>query len=164
VSEKHEEAEKRLEEINKKLKALEEKGVRIDFAEAATKSIEKILEIVADIEGRGERQRFEKGSFMQGPAKVDYRLGVQIGFPALEKPVERKPLLQVLEEGKNLRIVAEFPGVKENEIEIKLEGKELVIRIPKEGFESKILLPAGMKLVQKSFKNSVLELLLEKLY
>lgn len=170
LNEKFNEAEKRLIELNKRLNELQKAGVKTDFANAAVNSIEKILRIAAELESRGEQNHFESGSFELAPkTKVDYKLGVHVGldsFPEEKEavPVEASPLLQVFEEGKQLRIVAEFPGTKEDELQVELLEKELVVRIPGKDFVKRIQLPDNMKLLNKSFKNCVLELVLEKLF
>jgi len=165
LNQKHEEAKKQLEEVNRRLNEMEEQGMRTGFADATVKSIEKILGIVAEMERKGEKQCLEIGGFRQGHARPGYSLGIQVGMPDVkEMPVERKPLLQVFEDGKNLRIAAEFPGVKEREIEVNLAENGLIIKIPKEGFGQKITLPKEMRLLGRSFRNCVLELRLEKLF
>jgi len=154
-----------LNKINVTLRKLDDAGVKIDFSEVATKSIEKILNVIADLDAKGEDNYFEAGTVNLGKgAKVDYKFGIKIGAEpsTKEKPVEKKPLVQVFKEDDKVRITAEFPGVKENEIELSLKDNELVLRIKTEGFESKIGLPENMKLIEKRFKNNVLELVLEK--
>ncbi len=47
----------------------------------------------------------------------------------IEVRAEREPLVDVIEEDKTIKIVAELPGVRKEDIDIVLEGKRLVIKV-----------------------------------
>lgn len=74
----------------------------------------------------------------------------------------REPLVDIFDEGKEIRIICELPGVKEEEINLELKGDILTIRA--EGEERKylkeVLLPSPVKKESQRFtyKNGILEI------
>ena len=80
------------------------------------------------------------------------------------KSEEREPLVDVFDEGKNLRIVAELPGTEKKNIKLKLEENKLIISTKDKKYHKEVELPSKAKLSKKfSYKNGVLEIDLEKL-
>jgi HSP20 family protein len=80
-----------------------------------------------------------------------------------EKKVEseREPLIDVMDKGKTITVLAELPGVSEKQIKVSIKGKNLTISVPKK-FKKNLKLESNAKLVKKHYKNGVLELDLKK--
>jgi HSP20 family protein len=78
----------------------------------------------------------------------------------------REPLVDVFDEKGCIRLIAELPGVNQEEISVDVRGD--ILNLKAEGKERKyakeILLPAKVKpeSLQKSFRNGVLEITLQK--
>ncbi len=80
---------------------------------------------------------------------------------------EREPLVDVIEEDKDVVIVAELPGVEKNGIHLHTTRDHLTISVdtPKRKYHKELTLPAKVdpKSAQASYKNGVLEVRLKKL-
>ena len=74
---------------------------------------------------------------------------------------EREPLVDIFKDKKGVNVIAEMPGVGENEVQLSVNGKTLEIRA--EGarkYYRKVKLPedVGKKKMEKKYRNGVLEL------
>lgn len=74
---------------------------------------------------------------------------------------EREPLVDVFKDKKGVNVIAEMPGVGENEVKLSVKGKELEIRA--EGarkYYRKVELPEDVskKKMEKKYRNGILEL------
>jgi len=80
---------------------------------------------------------------------------------------EREPLVDVMEEAKEVVIVAELPGVEKNDIHVHTTEDHLTVSVgaPKRKYHKKMVLPAKVdpKSAQASYKNGVLEVRLKKI-
>ncbi len=94
-----------------------------------------------------------------GKAKMEEFGNVKPEEKKIEK--EREPLIDVIDKGKTITVLAELPGVEEKLIKVNIKGKDLTISVPKK-FRKNLKLKANAKLVKKHYKNGVLELTLEK--
>ena len=78
----------------------------------------------------------------------------------------REPMVDLFDEGKEIRLIAELPGVSETAIHTELSGDILTLRAEENGkkYYKEILLPSPVKAetLQKTFKNGILEIRLEK--
>lgn len=77
----------------------------------------------------------------------------------------REPLIDLFNETDSIQVVAEMPGVAEEEIEYKLKGDVLILQTSgQKKYGKEILLPAPVdpKNVKKSYRNGILELQLKK--
>ena len=77
----------------------------------------------------------------------------------------REPLVDVFEEDEEILVVAEIPGVSEEEIKIEVKGDVLCLETTGERkYEKEILLdgPADPNKMEKTFKNGILELRLKR--
>jgi len=78
----------------------------------------------------------------------------------------REPLVDVFDEKGHIRLIAELPGVNQEEISVEVRGD--ILNLKAEGKERKyakeVLLPAKVKpeSLQKNFRNGVLEITLQK--
>ncbi len=79
---------------------------------------------------------------------------------------ERDPIVDIFEEGDYLRVTTELPCVKENEIELRAEGKSLKINLSTltKAYCKKIDLPTIVEkeIVESSYHNGILEIKLKK--
>ena len=80
---------------------------------------------------------------------------------------EREPLVDVMEEGEDVVVVAELPGVERDDIDLHTASDALVISVdtPKRRFHKELRLPARVdpNSAQASYKNGVLEVRLKKI-
>jgi len=80
---------------------------------------------------------------------------------------EREPLVDVMEEAKEVVIVAELPGVEKNDIHLHTTEDHLTVSVdaPKRKYHKEMALPAKVdpKSAQASYKNGVLEVRLKKI-
>lgn len=79
---------------------------------------------------------------------------------------EREPLVDVIEEDKEVVIVAELPGVEKNDINLHVGEDHLAISVdtPERKYHKKLTLPAMVdsKSSRASYRNGVLEVRLKK--
>lgn len=84
--------------------------------------------------------------------------------PAKEK-VEKEVLVDIFEEDEHLTMIAELPGVDEKDIGVELKEDKLTIsaQTPYRKYYKEVALPCSVKgELEKSYKNGVLEIRLEK--
>lgn len=78
----------------------------------------------------------------------------------------REPLVDVFDEGKEVVVVAEVPGVKEKDVHFEVTGDVLALSAtgPKRKYEKEVLLPATVdpKAQRQSYQNGYLELRFSK--
>lgn len=78
----------------------------------------------------------------------------------------REPMVDLFDEGKEIRLIAELPGVSEAAIQTELSGDILTLSAEENGkkYHKEVLLPSTVKpeTLQKSFKNGILEIHFEK--
>jgi len=78
---------------------------------------------------------------------------------------DREPVVDVLEEGNQIRVIAELPGVSEADIAYQVAGDVLTISTKSDRrYHAEILLPcpAETEGIESSYNNGVLELKLKK--
>lgn len=96
---------------------------------------------------------FEQRRF--GPAK-----------PGLTVKEEREPLVDVITEGEQIRVVAELPGVEKTDINLQCAESELTISVdtPQRKYHKVLELPDPVdpESPKASYKNGVLEVLLKR--
>ncbi len=79
---------------------------------------------------------------------------------------EREPLVDVIEERGDIRVIVELPGVEKNEINLGATPEQLKIEVtnPDHKFAKAIALPARVdeKTAKASYKNGILEVVLKR--
>ena len=78
---------------------------------------------------------------------------------------DREPVVDVLEEGNHIRVIAELPGVSESDVTYQVAGDVLTISTKGDRrYHAEVLLPspAGTEGIESSYNNGVLELKLRK--
>ena len=77
----------------------------------------------------------------------------------------REPVVDVFEEGNEIRVIAELPGVREGDIKCDVEGDILTISTDSDRrYHAEVLLPAPAETggIESSYNNGILELKLKK--
>lgn len=76
---------------------------------------------------------------------------------------EREPLIDMFDEEKSLKVIAELPGTEKKDIQIKLENDKLIISTKNKKYYKEITPPSKSELKKWTYKNGVLEINLKKL-
>lgn len=141
-----------------------------------------VVEQLSDVADKAEKGAFDK----QGEFKVEglgekgrgiYGVSVKMGLggepavqtfgnirPTAQGPAVsdiREPLVDVFDEGKEVLVVAEMPGVAETDITVKASGSSLKISTKGEfHYAKEVDLPANVKPkpLRKTYRNGLLEL------
>jgi HSP20 family protein len=79
---------------------------------------------------------------------------------------KREPLVDVVDADKQVRVMAELPGAKKEDIEITIEGRNLTITVddPERKYRKELELPVPVKVksARSTFNNGILEITLDK--
>ncbi len=142
-----------------------------------------VLNLAERLAEQGEREVSHEQEFSSpGGARGVYGFSVRMGTggaPTVERfgnvratsegPVvsdTREPLVDVFDEGAEIVVVAEVPGVQEKDIHVELEGDVLALSAvgPKRKYEKEVLLPAPVDPAahRQSYQNGYLELRFNK--
>ncbi|MDP3064090.1 MAG: archaeal heat shock protein Hsp20 [Chloroflexota bacterium] len=148
------------------------------------KGVGGLLELVARMteEGKEETTRTGQVEAMGGKVKGVYGFTVKVGLggkPVVEQfgniretpsgavvAETREPLVDVLDEGDHILVIAEMPGVDEADVRVKVEGDilEIAASTGEREYRKEVLLPSAVdpKSLQSSYRNGVLEIRLAK--
>jgi HSP20 family protein len=149
------------------------------------KGIEKLVDLAEKAEKAGGELKREggwRGGTKERPARAVYGFTIRTGLgkagpriqtfgnikktkhgPAVTET--REPLVDVFDEEGSITVIAELPGVKEEEI--RLEAKEDILNLETTGerkFAKEIILPAKVDFASRkmNFKNGILEVKFKK--
>lgn len=177
----------------KQKKAENEKPFELDFGFGKMnlggflKGFGKLVDLAEKLEASGGEIKKE-GEFKVKGAKdlkgvFGFSVRTGIGKDGRERPIvqpfgnikktpkgavvedAREPLIDIFNETDSIQVVAEMPGVAEEEIEYELKGDVLILRtLGEKKYNKEILLPAPVDLrtVEKSYRNGILEIRLKK--
>ena len=149
------------------------------------KGLGDFLDLVSSMAEAGEQEATRTGEFkikgLGEKAKGVYGFSVRTGIggvPRVERfgnirggdegPVVadvREPLVDIFEEEKETLLVAELPGVSEDEVKVEIRDDVLSLTTSGERkYEKEILLtaPVDPNSLEKTFKNGILELRLKR--
>lgn len=160
-------------------------GEPIDFGLGGVfKGIGNLLDLVSKMteEGKEEYTRTGEIKGLGDKAKGVYGFSVKVGLGG--KPVikefgniqatedgtvvaeAREPLVDVLDEGDHLMVIAELPGVKEGDINLKVKEDvlELTAETKDRKYSKELLLPCPVddSTMDSSYRNGILEIKLAK--
>jgi HSP20 family protein len=148
------------------------------------KGIGNLFDLISKMtkEGKEEYSRTGEVEALGGKAKAVYGFSIKMGLggkPIIEqfgnvKATEegtvvaevREPLVDVLDEGDRVVVLAELPGVEEKDIH--LEVKDDILELTAEGrdrkYSKEVLLPSEVEAdtMESSYKNGILEVKLMK--
>ena len=161
------------------------KGVEFEFSFGNLfKGIGILFDLISKMTEEGKEEYTRTGEIKGLGEKVKgvYGFSVKMGLagkPIIEqfgniKATEkgavvaevREPIVDVFDEGERLVVIAELPGVEENNIH--LEVKDDILDITAEGkdrkYSKEVLLPSPVdaKSMETSYKNGILEIRLRK--
>lgn len=164
-----------------------EEDVRLDIGlglGGLFKGMGSLLEVVAKVAEEGKEEASETGTVeaMGGKVKGVYGFTVRLGLggkPVVEQfgniretpsgavvTETREPLVDVLDEGDHILVIAEMPGVEEGDVSVKVEGDILEISASRGArqYRKEVLLPttASPENVATSYRNGILEVRLGK--
>lgn len=164
-----------------------DEGVRVDVGlglGGLFKGVGSLFEVLSKMveEGKEEATRTGTVEAMGDKLKGVYGFSMRLGLggePVVERfgniretpsgpqVVEtREPLVDVLDEGGRILVIAEMPGTEEKDIQVKAEGDILEITAPsgERRYHKEVLLPSAVEptKVVTSYRNGVLEVRLTK--
>ena len=146
------------------------------------KGLGDLLDLAERLAEQGENVSQEREFAGPGGMRGVYGFSIRTGTggrPAVERfgnvrdtsegPVvsdTREPLVDVFDEGDEVLVVAEVPGVQEKDIHLDFAGDVITLSAtgPKRKYEKEVLLPAAVepKARRQSYQNGYLELRLAK--
>lgn len=148
------------------------------------KGVGSLLDIVTKMaeEGKDETSRTGAVEAMGGKAKGVYGFTVRVGLggkPVVEQfgniretpsgavvTETREPLVDVLDEGEHILVIAEMPGIEASDVHVKVAGDILEIAASRGArqYHKEVLLPtaASPENVATSYRNGILEVRLAK--
>lgn len=165
----------------------EEAKATLDFGLGGLfKGLGDFLDLFSDMIETGEEEVTRSGEFkvkgLGDKARGVYGFTVRTGIggiprverfgnirPTEEGPVVadvREPLVDIFDEGQEIVLVAELPGVSEEEICVEVRDDVLSLQTTgQRKYEKEILLPSAVdvKSLEKTFKNGILELRLKRI-
>jgi len=171
-------------EPNKKKKSEEEASIDLGFG-GLFKGLGSFMDLLSEMVEKGEQEVSRSGEFKvkglgekgRGVYGFSVRTGIS-GIPHVEHfgnirsteegPVVaevREPLVDVFDEGLEIIIVAELPGVSEGEIHVEIQDDILSLETTGERkYAKEILMPVAVDTatLKKIYKNGILELRLNK--
>lgn len=148
------------------------------------KGIGTLVELVSKMAEAGTEESTREGKIealggkLQGVYGFSMRVGLG-GKPVIEQfgnvretergaevTETRDPLVDVLDEGDHLLVIAELPGIDEKDIQLHAEGDILEIAAVSKDrkYQKEILLPASVQpeTIESSYRNGILEIKLAK--
>ena len=153
----------------------------IKNADEALKGLGGFLEILSDMEKKGEDKAEGTGEIKFPGGKAMYGYSVKIGgegIPEMEHfgnivrktengPViqkEREPVVDVHEEEDRIEVLAELPGVMEKTITHEIKDDVLILNAGGNGrkYCKEVQLPAKASVLKTSYKNGIYRLILKK--
>jgi len=149
------------------------------------KGIGNLFELASKMteEGKEEYSRSGEAEVLGGKGKAVYGFSLKLGLggkPVIEQfgnikatktgavvAEFREPLVDVIDEGDHLLIIAELPGVQSEDICIEVKGDilELKAEARDRKYSKEVLLPSPVDAdsLKSSYKNGVLEIKLKKM-
>jgi len=177
-------------EVAEKKREPEGEGISVDFGELSFgglfKGIGNFIDLISKMAKEGREEVTRTGEFkingMSDKAKGVYGFTVKMGLggiPAVEQfgniretakgPVVeevREPLVDVFDEKDKVLIIAELPGVGENNIHLEVQGDVLTISAENKDrkYSKEVLLPSAVdaSTMKTSYKNGILEIVFPK--
>jgi len=145
----------------------------------------KLFDLVSKMteEGRGEYTRTGEIKGLGDKAKGIYGFSIKMGIGgqpmvehfgnikktdrgSVEVAEVREPIVDVFDEGDHLVVIAELPGVEEDDIDLEIKGDILSLKAEGEDrkYSKEVLLPSEVKAesMETQYKSGILEIKLAK--
>jgi HSP20 family protein len=88
------------------------------------------------------------------------------GEPRIQVAEKREPLVDIMDEGETIKIIAEVPGVEKQDIQVNCSERSMTISVdtPERKYYKELELPADVdpETSRASYKNGVLEVIVRK--
>lgn len=145
------------------------------------KGLENFMDILSDMEGKGEAKTERTGEIDIPDGKAMYGISVKIGGEGVAKlehfgniirdtdkgPVvekEREPVIDIHEEEDRIEVIAELPGVMEKNITCEIKDGVLILNAIGEErkYNKEVVLPSKASVLRTSYKNGIYRLILKK--
>jgi len=168
-----------------------EEGIEFDFGIGKLslgglfKGIEKLIDVAAELKEKGgeikKEGEIDLSSIKEGMKGVfGFSVKTMTGGKTVVEPFgnikktpkgpkveeEREPITDVFDEGEEILILAEMPGVNPEDIKVNLKGDilDILAQSGERKYHKEILLPAKVKpeTLEKSYKNGILEIKVRK--
>ena len=148
-------------------------GVVDEILPGMGKLVKKLKKTSPELERKIEetdreiKDRLEKGYSPKPTIKYGYSMKTLVGEEKVEPKEKVKPKIEIVEpivdifdEKDRIKVIAELPGVSEDDIMVNLSGREIVIDAATEErrYHKAIELPCDVKDMKKRYKNGILEL------
>ncbi len=164
----------------------EKESIEIDFGVGKIsfgglfKGLGNLIDLAARMNEEGVEKKGEIKGLPKGARGVyGFSIRTMAGKPVIESfgnvretakgPVVeevREPIVDIFDEGDHILVIAELPGVSEEEIKLEIAGDILSLTASDTGrkYAREILLPGKVKpgSLKHSYKNGILEIKLEK--
>jgi HSP20 family protein len=183
-------AEKRDEQKQKDENQKDEKKVSIDFnlgklsLGGLFQGIESVIDLVSRMEEVGEKERTHQETFTSPSGHVNgvygFSVKTSLGGKSIVEPFgnmrktsrgpvveeERQPLVDVFDEKDHILVIAELPGVAEEQISTNVKGDILTLSAVNNDrkYYKEVVLPEDVDAdsLQQKYKNGVLEIKVNK--
>ncbi|MDI6810939.1 MAG: Hsp20/alpha crystallin family protein [archaeon] len=113
------------------------------------------------------KERLAKGYSPRPRIKYGFSIHTLVREEEKKRDVEKEkegeilePIVDVFDEKDHIRVIAELPGMSEDDIYVELDGRKIVIDASNKErrYHKMIDLPCDVKDVKKRYKNGILEL------
>lgn len=183
-------AEKRDEQKQKDESRKDEKKVSVDFNLGKLsfgglfQGIESVIDLVSRMEEVGEKERTHQETFTSSSGRVNgvygFSVKTNLGGQSIVEPFgnlrktsrgpvveeERQPLVDVFDENDHILVIAELPGVAEEQISTNVKGDILTLSASNNDrkYYKEVVLPEDVDAdsLQQKYKNGVLEIKVNK--
>lgn len=144
------------------------------------KGLGSFLELVSEMEEKGQEKLERTGEIKMPGGKAMYGFSIKTGGlgPTIERfgnivretekgPVVeemREPFVDIFEEEGGLEVIAELPGVEEEDISCEIKDGVLIVSADGDGrkYKKEVLLPCKASILKTSYRNGIFKLSLKK--
>lgn len=166
--------------MRKKKLADVDAGASIKNIGEVFKGFGSLIDIVSEMAEKEEEKAERTGEIKTPGGRAMYGISIKKGGAGLEierfgnivretekGPIVeegREPFVDIFEEGDNIEVIAELPGVEEKDISCEIKDNVLIINACGDGrkYSKKVLLPCKAARLKTVYKNGIFKLTLKK--